>query len=1103
MKQLLPLLLILLICGMLPNELTGQKKKSKNNKEEDKTESHALDTFAIKALKFRNVGPANTSGRISDFAVNPDNPDEYYVAVSSGGVWKTVNSGTTYTPIFDSEGSYSIGCITMDPSNSDRIWVGTGENNNQRSVAYGDGIYRSDDGGKSWQHKGLKNSEHIGKIIVHPDNSDIVWVAAIGPLWSSGGDRGVYKTTDGGDSWEKVLEIDKHTGVTDLVIDPRNPDILYAAAFQRARHVFTYLGGGPGSGIYKSTDGGKHWNKAQSGLPDVDLGRIGISISPANPDIIYAIVEAANGKSGFFKSTDGAASWEKQGNHVTSGNYYQEIIADPVDENTVFSMDTWLKVSRDGGKTFKNTGEDTKHVDNHCIWINPENNDHWLVGCDGGIYETWDAANTWDFKANLPVTQFYKVAVDNDTPFYHIYGGTQDNFSMGGPSRTNTGHGIVNSDWFITHGGDGFESQVDPYNPDIVYAQSQYGVLVRYDRKSGEEVGIQPKERKNEKSYRWNWDAPLQVSNHKKGRLYFAANKIFRSDDYGNSWEVISDDLTRQLNRNKLEIMGRVWSIDAVAKNRSTSPYGTIVAFSESPLNADLLVAGTDDGLIQITTDGGANWQTIDNIQGVPERTYVNAVYCSQHDANVIYAAFNHHKYGDFKPYLFRSADQGKTWTSISNNLPERGSVYSFEEDHVDKDLLFCGTEFGVFFSPNGGQRWKALKSGVPTIAVRDLAIQKRENDLVLGTFGRGFYVLDNYASLRGIKDGNLDEEAMIFPIRTALMWEESLPLGLKGKAFQGDGFYSGENLGPVAIIDYYQKDDFKSLKEQRQAQDSKDAKDGKSNPYPSYEQLLAEARESEAKLLFTFKDDKGNVVRKIDQPMKKGLQRVEWDLRYPSTEAIDLKKPSFYNPFAGRNEGTLVIPGNYTVEMSKVYNGEVTLLAGPVSFEVKALDNTVMPADNRSEKVAFQKEVAEFSRKMEGARQLTEEIKNKLKHIEQAINLAEAPVKNLASSYYNINNKLSNLEREMFGDGIKTRLDIDQIPSPGTRLGWIEYEQKYSTSNPTGTHKMSLAIAKEEFQPMLVRLRKIATEDIEQLEKKLEKSRAPYTPGRALKMID
>ena len=371
----------------------------------------------------------------------------------------------------------------MDPNNTNVIWVGTGENNNQRSVAYGDGIYKSVDGGKSWEHMGLKNSEHIGKIIVHPDNSDVVYVAAIGPLWSKGGDRGLYKTEDGGKTWNSIIEVDEHTGVNDVVMDPRNPDVLYASTLQRRRHVFTYVGGGPGSAMHKSVDGGKTWSKINKGLPSVELGRIGLTVSPANPEIIYAIVEAANGKGGFFASTNRGASWEKRSSHVTSGNYYQEIVADPVDEHTVYSMDTWMSVTHDGGKTFKLVGEDTKHVDNHCMWINPHNNKHWVVGCDGGIYETYDGAKTWDFKKNLPVTQFYKVAVDNDSPFYNIYGGTQDNFSLGGPSRVLTNHGIRNSEWFITNGGDGFESQIDPNNPNIVYAQSQYGGLVRYDKK--------------------------------------------------------------------------------------------------------------------------------------------------------------------------------------------------------------------------------------------------------------------------------------------------------------------------------------------------------------------------------------------------------------------------------------------------------------------------------------------------------------------------------------------------------------------------------------------------------------------------------------------
>jgi len=1053
--------LVLLTLGLLLSFTTmsiAQKKSKKGSKEE----KSALEAISISGLKWRNVGPALTSGRISDFAFNPDNPFEYYVATSSGGVWKTVNSGVTYDPIFDSQGSYSIGCITMDPNNHNVIWVGTGENNNQRSVAYGDGVYKSEDGGKSWQHMGLKNSEHIGKIIVHPDNSNVVYVAAIGPLWSKGGDRGLYKSTDGGKTWTSLIEVDEHTGVNDVVMDPRDPEVLYASTLQRRRHVFTYVGGGPGSGLHKSVDGGKTWTKIQKGLPNEELGRIGLAISPANPELIYAIVEAANGKGGFFASTNRGASWQKQSSHVTSSNYYQEIIADPVDEHTVYSMDTWMSVTHDGGKTFSRVGEDTKHVDNHCMWINPNNNQHWVVGCDGGIYETFDAAKTWDFKKNLPATQFYKVAVDNDYPFYNIYGGTQDNFSLGGPSRVLTNHGIRNSEWFITNGGDGFESQIDPNNPNIVYAQSQYGGLVRFDKKSGESVGIKPIARKGENDYRFNWDAPLVVSRHVPGRLYFSAEKVFRSDDYGNSWEVISDDLSQQIDRNTLKVYDRVVSIDAVMKNGSTSLYGSIVAFSESPLNKDLLAAGTDDGLIHISEDGGQTWKKIPGISGAPNQSYVNSVYLSRHDENVMYVAFNHHKYGDLKPYVFKSMNKGSSWTAIQSNLPERGSMYAIEEDHKDNNLIFAGTEFGVFFSPDQGQHWKQLKNGLPTIAVRDIAIQERENDLVLGTFGRGFYVMDDYSVLRTIENEELEDEAKIFPIRTALMWEQSSPLGLPGKAFQGDNFYTADNLGPEAIIGYYYTDSFKSLKSKRQKEDKKLSKAGSDAPYPSYEELKAEREEGQPELVFTIKDSNGNVVKKEFKSASKGFKRFHWNLRYTTQDPINFNTSSFYNPFSGADEGTLVAPGLYTVEMGILKDGAVEALTSPVSFEVKALDNTEMPAEDRDEKVAFQKEVAKVQADFAAAQRLMSESRNKLRYIKAAIKRADTPMGDMLSKAERIDDELDEAQLAMYGDPIKRRLDIDQPPSPASRLGNIGYQQKYSTSTPTQTHRDSFAIAKE-----------------------------------------
>ena len=1062
-----------------------------------KTVAQPLDDVSINGLSWRSIGPSLTSGRISDVAVNPNNPFEYYVAASAGGVWKTINSGVEFTPIFDKEGSYSIGCITIDPSNSNVIWVGTGENNNQRSVSYGDGVYKSIDGGATWKNMGLQTSEHIGKIIVHPDNSDVVFVAAIGPLWSKGGERGLYKSTDGGNTWKAILSVDEHTGVNDVVMDPRNPDVLYASTFQRRRHVYTYVGGGPGSGMHKSTDGGATWQEINKGLPDVELGRIGLAISPADPEIIYAIVEAADGKSGFYASTNRGASWEKRGSHSTSGNYYQEIIADPVDPNTVYSMDTWMSVTHDGGKTFEKVGEVFKHVDNHCMWINPQNNKHWLVGCDGGMYETFDAAKTWDFKENIPVTQFYKVAVDNDYPFYNVYGGTQDNFSIGGPSRVLTNHGITNFDWFITNGGDGFESQIDPNDPNIVYAQSQNGFLVRYDKKSGEIVGIQPTEGENENAYRFNWDSPLAVSNHASGRLYFAGNKLFRSNDYGNSWEAISDDLTRQLDRNKLKVYDRIVSIDAVAKNGSTSLYGAIVALSESSIDENLIAVGTDDGLIHITENGGQTWRKIDNIPGAPgPLSYVNAVFLSKHDANVIYAAFNHHKFGDFKPYIFRSDDKGRSWTNISSNLP-KGSVYAIEEDHVDSGLIFCGTEFGAFFSPNKGVRWKKLAAGLPTIAVRDVTIQQRENDLVLGTFGRGFYVLDDYSSLRKIENAAPTEKAVIYPIREALSWEPSMPLGLPGKSFQGDNFYTAPNLGPEVMITYYYSEDYTSLKDKRAKKEKALIKDKKDTPYPDYAALKAEKDEDEAKLIFNIKDKDGRVVKKEFKKPAKGLQRFHWDLRYTLPNPIDLSKSSFYNPWAPKDEGTLVAPGVYTVDMQLYENGKVTTLVAPVSFTIKGLENTIMPAEDRAAKVAFQKQVAQLEADMNATYTMMSEANNKIKHMRAAIERMESPYAEYYKMLKDIDDKFKAVSIALFGDPVKRELDIDQPKSPAARIGVMSYEQKYTTSTPTKTHKESYAIARAQLDDLKKQVENIYNIDVKQLEDKLVKSGAGYTPGR------
>lgn len=1066
----------------------GQKKK-------EASEDSPINSGLVSGLKWRSVGPALTAGRISDLAVNPNNPAEYYLAIASGGVFKTSNSGTTYEPIFDSYGSYSVGCVTIDPNNSNVVWIGTGENNNQRSVAYGDGVYKSVDGGKSFKNVGLEKSEHISDIIVDPRNSNIIYAAAYGPLWSEGGERGVYKSEDGGKSWKNVFKISKHTGCADLVMDPNNPDVLYAAMHQRRRHVWTYVGGGPESGVFKSEDGGETWNELKNGLPVNKMGRVGLAVSPVNSDYVYAIVEAKDDKHGFYRSTDRGGSFSKMSSYKTSGNYYQEIYCDPKDVNKVFSMSTWLHHTEDGGKTFKMTGERNKHVDNHCIWIDPNNTDHWLVGCDGGLYETWDHAKRWQYKPNLPITQFYKVAVDNAEPFYNIYGGTQDNNSQGGPSRTSNNAGITNADWFITNGGDGFESAIDPVNPDIVYAQAQYGWIVRYDKKSGEKIGIQPMPQRDEKAFRWNWDAPLLVSPHDHKTLYFAANKLFKSPDYGNTWERVSPDLTRQINRNELKEMGKVWGMNTVMKNKSTTMYGNIVALDESPKKQGLLYVGTDDGLIQVSEDDGKNWRKIESFPGVPEKTYVNMIIADKHDENVVYAAFNNHKNGDFKPYVLKSIDKGVSWTSITGDLPKRGSVYALAQDHVNKDLLFAGTEFGFYFSINGGKNWIKLSAGLPTIAIRDIAIQARENDIVLASFGRSFYVLDDYSPLRELTEENLNKNAHLFPIRDAWHYVPSNPIGGRGKSSMGASYFTSPNPDFGATFTYYIKEGKKTAKEKRTEEENKLDKEGKDVQWPSIEEMRKEELEEKAFVLFMIRDENGNEINRIKKPLSKGVHRVTWGLRSASTSPIKLRQGKT-GRYSNPDDGFMVRPGKYNVQMFMVDNGEVTQLTPKQDFVVKSLNNTTLPDPGLNKMEVFSKQVAELSRSVDGSSRIMRDYKNKLNHIKAAIEKYPGTNINLLKDVKMLEEKFYNLEIAMWGDGTLSSKDIETLPSISGRVGTIAYQIYGSTAEPTTTQKTSLEIANEDYVKAKKDLDFIIA-SVKELEKKLAQIPIPYTPGR------
>jgi photosystem II stability/assembly factor-like uncharacterized protein len=1053
----------------------------------------AADTFA--GLKARSIGPAMTSGRVMTIAVDPSNTAIIYIGAASGGVWKTVNGGASWQPVFDTQGSYSIGWVTIDPNHSNVVWVGTGERNAQRSVAYGDGVYKTEDGGRSWTNVGLKASEHIGRIVINPKDSDTVYVAAQGPLWSAGGDRGLYKTTDGGKTWTQVLKISENTGVSDVVLDPRNPDVIVASAYQRRRHFHTLIDGGPEAAIHRSTDGGKTWKKVNTGLPGEELGRIGLAISPVDPDVLYANVEAANAKGGIYRSTDNGVTWQKRMDYNGGAMYYGDLFTDPVNVDRVYVPDVFFQVSDDGGKTMHALGQRYMHVDNHIVWVDPSNTDHLLVGNDGGLYRSFDRGATWTFFANLPLAQYYDVDVDNASPFYNVYGGLQDNNSLGGPSRTRSEHGILNQDWFVTQGGDGFTSHVDPDDPNVIYAELQHGVIVRVDRRTGERVGIQPQEEKGGAPARWNWDSPFIISPHSHTTLYLASQYLYRSDDRGNSWTIVSPDLTRQIDRNTLPVMGRLWGPDAVAKNTSTALYGNISAIAESPKKKGLIYVGSDDGLVNVSDDSGAQWRKVERLGNVPTNAYIARIRASQHDANTVYVAAENHQNGDFAPYLFKSTDTGYTWTSISGDLPARGSTYAIAEDHVDPRLLFAGTELGAYWSKDGGQHWMKI-AGVPTIAVREIAIQKRDNDLVLGTFGRGIYIVDDYSSVRATTAATLEAPATLYPVRDAIMYVPTQQYGMPGKAFQGEMLYSGDNPSYGAVFTYYLKDGLKSLKDKRADAEKAADKAGQAIRYPTPEELRAEAAEEAPAILLTISDASGTPVRVITGATGKGIQRTAWNLRAPAHQ-LPPNRPrgEAEELFADPLVGPFVVPGKYSAALSQRVGGVVTRLSGPQAFTI-VLDplSPYTPADQAA-RWEFQQKLQALRRDVSGSLELADSTTTRLDAMKRALDATPAAPQALHEQARALQKRVSAILVALRGD---RSLGSRSVPTPtgiSERVNTISSEQARSLGRPTTTHEQQYQIASELFASQRALLRTLVDTDVAALARELERAGAPYTP--------
>lgn len=858
-------------------------------------EDPTLSTELLSGFELRSVGPAFNTGRVNDLAVDPWNRSTWFLVAASGGVWKTVNAGTTWEPVFDDQGSYSIGTVVIDPDDSNVIWVGTGENNSQRSVSFGDGVYKSTDAGETWQRMGLERSEHIGRIVIDPRDTDVVLVAAQGPLWANGGERGLYRTKNGGETWERVLHVSEKTGITDVIMDPRDPDVLYASSYQRRRHVGILIAGGPESTIFKSVDGGDNWREISEGLTPIDRGRIGLAISPQNPDVLYATVPSIGDSSGFYRSEDCGEHWVRMSDWCSGDpQYYQELFPDPNQFDRLYGVAVNLMLTEDGGRTWQPVRMPGVHVDYHHLTIDPFNSNHLLIGNDGGLYESFDGGRTAKHFSNLPITQYYRVAVDDYRPFYRIFGGTQDNGTHIGPSQTRDSAGILNEHWKVIQGGDGFQARVDRHDHDIVYSESQYAGIRRANLVTGETSNIKPPDPEGERM-RWYWDSPLVVSRHVPERLYFAANRLFQSDDRGDTWIPISPDLTRQLDRDEISVMGQTWPGEAVWKHVFTSPLSTIVSLDESPLVPGLLYVGTDDGLIQVTEDNGQTWRKVERFPGVPEFTYVSDVCASQHDPGTVYATFQNHKQGDFTPYVLKSTDRGRTWSSLRGDLPDRHVTWSVVEDHVDPDLLFTGTEFTLFVTVDGGDHWVKMSNGLPVIQVRDLAIQAREDDLVLGTFGRSFYVLDDYSPLRELDKLSVNKNGFLFSVKDAFLYRNEI--GSRGS--QGSGIYSAPNPPYGATFTVYLP------------------------PDPQGEYALK------------IKDEAGEEVRHLSLPMEPGLQRFTWNLRKDP-----LQQEEGSQRRSRPRQGPEVETGSYTVNLiwQNPY-GEILELGIPRPFRVLPLE--------------------------------------------------------------------------------------------------------------------------------------------------------------------
>jgi len=1013
-----------------------------------KTKKKSQDLFkesVLDNLQWRCIGPANMGGRIDDFAVVESNPNIIYAAVASGGVWKTTNNGVTWEAIFDDQSTSTIGDITVAASNPDIIWVGTGEPNNRQSSSWGNGVYKSTDGGKTWKNMELRDTHHIGRIVIHPTNPDIVYVAALGHLWGPNQERGLFKTTDGGQTWINTKFIDENTGFVDVAMDPESPTTLYAAAYQRRRRGWGFNGGGPGSGLYKTTDGGQTWVRLTEGLPQGITGRIGIDIYRSNPGVVYAIIEHKQG--GVFRSEDKGLTWKRMSRTNPRPMYYSQIRIDPNNDQRIWVLGASMYVSQDGGKTFRTDYVRRIHVDHHAMWINPADSSHMIVGSDGGIYFSYDRGLTWDFVNSLPLGQFYEIGFDMRKPYY-IYGGLQDNGSWGGPSSTWNSLGITNEDWFRVGGGDGFYVQVDPSDYTTIYAESQNGNLFRFDLTSGERKSIRPEPKDEKESYRFNWNSPILISPHDPNTIYYGGNKLFKSSDKGETWEA-SMDLTTQQDRDKLPLMGVLSGKNTLSRNDGIAYYSDITTISESPLKKGLLYVGTDDGNLQVSRNGGKTWKNvIDKVPGVPKYTYVSRVVTSRFDEGTAYATFDGHRNDDFKAYVFMTTDYGESWKSISSNLPEGSTVNVIREHHRNPHLLFVGTERGAYVTIDRGRRWVRMKSNLPVVPVDDIAIHPRENDLIFGTHGRSVWILDDITPFERLTEDVLASPSYLFDIREATIFR---PFSHKGSL--GHKVFVSPNLPYGAMISYYLKDKAKNVR-------------------------------------IIIEDKEGKKIRELKGAKEAGINRITWDLRYDPPLQIDGGQMA--RRFRAR--GPDVLPGEYKVTL-KVIDQEMTktvkVVGDPridISFEDRKAQHDALYALYKLYPI------------LGSADRTSNNIKKKIADMEKTLKKVSDVPESITEKAKAISKEMEDIRLKLFGDpklgwrGL--RLSVrGRLLMVGRAVGGY-------TGTPSERQLQQIKKNSEELKALIKRINRVIEEDIPELNKLMNENNIPHLiPGEKIKI--